>query len=479
MPVDLKDVVTKIPIQFEALETFDSRFMKIKIWVLNIGRNYNGSVFTKDAVKKALPSIALTPILGYIRENDEGERDFSDHRIVLEINEDGIKEKYLGSAYGVIPENPNPQFELRENEFGGLEEYLTVEGLLWTKFDEAIDIMNRDAVKSHSMELSENFDGSFNDDGYFVFSNFQFFGCCILGSDFEPAIPQSTAEKMFTADEMTKVINDKLEEYKAKFEKKEDEKVNLHEEALKEFGISVEQLEKAGITDMKKYDIEEFKEELRKILDDADKDADKEKQDALDKQDNQDQKQDNQDQKQDNQDHQSQDPDFDKDGEKKDANDQGQSNNANDKQDNDSQTDEKMEKEDKEFDKGTGQENEIENIKREMTKLRQDYEALKKDNQTLVTYKENKEKEEHQRAINAKIAEFETLLEEDVKEIRENAHKYSIQGAEDKLFAILGRKQSGKDTQSKFAKFYVNHEKDTDTSSIPTYDHYFTKHLKK
>jgi hypothetical protein len=47
------------------------------------------------------------------------------------------------------------------------------------------------------------------------------------------------------------------------------------------------------------------------------------------------------------------------------------------------------------------------------------------------------------------------------------------------LFAILGRKTSGKDTQSKFAKFYVNHEKDVDTSKIPSYDHYFTKHLKK
>jgi hypothetical protein len=473
MQKDKKTVSTQIPIQFERLEQLDHRFMKIKVWILNIGKNYNGSIFTKDAVKKALPSIALTPILGYIKNDDEGAKDFSDHRIVLEVNDDkGIKEKYLGSAYGVIPENAKAQFELRENEFGGLEEYLTVEGLLWTKFDEAIDIMNRDQVKFQSMELSEKYDGFFNDEGYFVFTDFQFFGCCILGKNFEPAIPQSTVEKIFTTNEITSMINDKLDEYRNKFEKKEDK--DVHKKLMTDFGVTAEQLEKAGIKDIEKYDIEEFKEELRKILEEAKNETEKDKQE--DQNQNQDQ---NKEQNQD-QDHQNQDQDFDKDGETKNADEQKKSTNEHDKQNHDSKADEKMEEKDKEFNKGTNQENQLDEIQRQMAKLREDYEAIKKDNQSLIDYKKNKEKEEHQRAINSKIAEFDMLLEEDVKEVRENAHNYSVQQAEDKLFAILGRKQSGKEPQNKFAKFYVNQEKEKESTSIaPSYEHYFTKHLKK
>lgn len=469
-----KIVSTKIPIEFQAVEQLDSRFMKIKVWILNIGKNYNGSIFTKEAVLKALPSIALTPILGYIEESEDG-KDFSDHRIVLSVDDDkGISTKYLGSAYGVIPNDPNPRFELRANEFGGLEEYLTVEGLLWTKFDEAIDIMNRDSIKFQSMELSEKYDGYFNEDGYFVFTEFQFFGCCILGSGNEPAIPQSTVEKMFSQQELTSIINSKLAEYKNKFEKKEDNEV--HKKLMQDFGISAEQLKEAGITDIEKYDIEEFKEELRKILEQANDEVDKEKQDAKDNQ-NDEQNQDRQDDNQNPSNQENQ--EFDKDGENDDVDNKDKSTNEASKKDAKQENDESDSKKDKEFSENGKEENELDQIKTDMAQMKMDYEKLKEEHDKLVEYKQNKEEEEHLRSINAKIAEFEALSDEDVKEIRENAKNYSIQDAEDKLFAILGRKQSGKPTEDKFAKFYVKQEKETAQEVPSSYDHYFTKHLKK
>lgn len=437
---------------------------------------------------KALPSISLTPILGYIEENDEGAKDFSDHRIVWEVDKNGVHQKYLGSAYGVIPENPNAKFELRMNEYGGMEEYLTVEGLMWTKFDEAINIMNRDTIKFQSMELSEKYDGHFNEEGYFVFTDFQFFGCCILGSNYEPAIPKSTAEKMFTSNELSGIITDKLEEYRKSFEKKEDKDVN-HEAIMKEFGVTAEMLQKAGITDIKKYDLEEFKEELRKILDEA-----KAQGTGADPNPNPEPNPEpnpnvppnpapspdptpspSPDPNQDN--HEGS---FEKEGEKTNADDKKQFNGEHGKVDV-NQANEKVEEKDKDYSKGTGKENEIEAIKQQLSELRKDYDKIKSEHENLVEYKATKEKEEHQRAINSKIAEFEALSEDDVKEIRENAHNYSIQQAEDRLFAILGRKASGKDTtSSKFAKFYVNHEKETKNETpVSSYDHYFSKHLKK
>jgi hypothetical protein len=478
---DRKHVITKIPIEFEAIEQLDSRFMKIKVWILNIGRNYNGSIFTKDAVMKALPTISLTPILGYIEEED-GKKDFSDHRIVLEVNDDkGVRMKYLGSAYGVIPSDPNPQFELRENEFGGLEEYLTVEGLLWTKFDEAIDIMNRDTIKFQSMELSEEYNGYFNDDGYFIFTDFKFFGCCILGSGNEPAIPNSTIEQMFSAEneKISSIINSKLAEFKAKFEKKEDNKV--HKKLMEEYGITSEQLEKAGVVDIEKYDIDEFKEELRKILDESKSDADKEKQkdQSNDNSDNQD-RQDNKDNPQD-QDRQDQnDKDFDKDGDNKDVDEKNDSSSKDSLSDDERKKNEKDSEKNKKDDSKDFERVDISSIKEDMEKIKKDYEKLVKDNQALVEYKQNKEKEEHQRAIELKISEFEALSEDDVKEIKENPQNFTVQEAEDKLFSILGRKQKDDNhVENKFAKFYVNNEKEVDATTAPSYDHYFTKHLKK
>jgi hypothetical protein len=35
-----------------------------------------------------------------------------------------------------------------------LEHSLTVEGLIWTKWDEPVDILNRDLFKAQSMELT-------------------------------------------------------------------------------------------------------------------------------------------------------------------------------------------------------------------------------------------------------------------------------------------------------------------------------------
>src|SRR5690606_7236782 len=116
------------------MQELDSRFRKFKIWIVNVGKNYNGSIFTKEAIEKALPTIKNTPILGYIKEDRLGEKDFAGHESELVIKDGEYKFVYKGSAYGVIPEDCNPKFELRENEYGGIEEYLTVEAIMWTKF---------------------------------------------------------------------------------------------------------------------------------------------------------------------------------------------------------------------------------------------------------------------------------------------------------------------------------------------------------
>lgn len=205
-------VNTRINVDFEKLNEYkidDMRFTKVKIWLMHLNENYNGSIFTEEATTNAIPSLANTPILGYIEENSEGDDDFSDHRMELERNNGEIKVKYKGSAYGVIPETNYAKFENKICGDGKERTFLTCQGLLWNKFEDSIDIFNRDTVKDESMELAENYTGSFNQDGYFVFDKFLFNGACALGSGVQPAMEGACIDTNFTLNE----IKVKLEQF--------------------------------------------------------------------------------------------------------------------------------------------------------------------------------------------------------------------------------------------------------------------------
>lgn len=232
-----------VPVIFQKLKDYtnsltDTRFMEVKIWLMHLGENFNGSYFSKEVVKKAIPTLANTPILGYVEADINGNDDFSDHRSIVYKDNGKYRTKYIGSAYGIIPETNDAKFEKRIGDDGVEREYLTCRGLVWRKNEEAIDIFNRDSIKAQSMELHEDYDGEMGDDGLFHFTDFKFFGACALGDGVEPAMINATIEKHFSYNEMHKFIQEKMEEFKKLEYMREnnDEKFNSgnSEEASKE-----------------------------------------------------------------------------------------------------------------------------------------------------------------------------------------------------------------------------------------------------
>lgn len=248
-----KKINKKIPIIFQRLNQYeveDTRFIKVKIWLMHLGENLNGSYFAKEVVENAIPSLSNTPILAYIEQNSEGEEDFSDHRSILIVKNGEIQYKYLGQAIGVIPESNNAQFEMRLCDDGIEREFLTVEGLIWTKWDEPIEILNKQNVKSQSMELAEDYAGEFKEDNLFHFTDFKFFGACALGNDVEPAMVNSTIEAQFSNKGIFDDIQVHMEQFK-KFNKKSEVKLmNKKKNGKTEFNLTVENL----------------KDEIRKLL---------------------------------------------------------------------------------------------------------------------------------------------------------------------------------------------------------------------
>ena len=215
-----------LPVSFtinSCTETEDSRFLAITIDVLHTGLNFNGSIFDKEVVDANAESIKNTPVLGYIALNPDGELDFQGHEYKTVKDGNGKDYVYAGSAYGVIPESCNYRWIEKVCSDGICREFFQVDALLWTKFDDAVTIFERDGGKPQSMELElSSITGEENDDGTFTFTGFNFEGCCLLSSTDEriqPAMIDSEAVAKFTVQSIAQEIKDKLHEYTVSVEK--------------------------------------------------------------------------------------------------------------------------------------------------------------------------------------------------------------------------------------------------------------------
>lgn len=200
-------------------ESSDFRFIDVSIDVMHTGANLNKTSFTKDAINKAVPTIRNTPILGYVvDELDEEDKDFKGHEHELRITDKDVKYVYAGQAYGVIPESCNPRWIVKDDGTGIEREYLRVDGLIWTKFSDPVDIFTRDGTKNHSIELTDMACGPADKNGNVPVGSFKFDGCCILSTtdpSIKPAMTGSCVTANFSVEDITAQIRDRLYEYQA------------------------------------------------------------------------------------------------------------------------------------------------------------------------------------------------------------------------------------------------------------------------
>lgn len=211
----MQDKNISLPISFSVnneISDKNNRFINVTIDVLHTGLNYNGSIFDKEIVNENIETIKNTPILGFITEVPyEDNKDFKGHEYVITKDENGIKRKYIGEAFGMIPESCNPRWIIKTTDSGIEREFLQVDGILWSKFQDAADIMLNDIEKPQSMELHPyDIDGYEDENGNFVFTKFSFDGCCILGSSVEPAMENAKIEVQFTMSDFVKSIQSEL-----------------------------------------------------------------------------------------------------------------------------------------------------------------------------------------------------------------------------------------------------------------------------
>lgn len=208
----IKKEQLQIPITFEETEVIDERFTNVKIYLMHTNLNLNNSYFEKSIVDKYTDTLKNTPILGYIVIDENNEKDFEGHKNILVVKNGEFTLKYAGQAFGVIPENCNPRWEMKMCDDGVEREFLVCDGILWSgKFDDVKEIFERDKSKKQSMELSDDFDGFFHEDGYFVFTRFSFYGACALGDLKTEAMTGASIETEFSIDEIKSEIQKNME----------------------------------------------------------------------------------------------------------------------------------------------------------------------------------------------------------------------------------------------------------------------------
>ena len=194
----------------------DTRFLKITVDVMNVGENYNGSYFSKEVIEENIDSIKNTPILGYIEyDKYTRENDFKGHEYVLTRTENGVENKYIGAAFGIVPESCSPRFITKTTDSGREVETLQVDALMWEKFSDATGILKRDSEKAQSIELAVNSIDGYDDenDGLFHFTAFKFYGCTILGSGTLPAMENANVkinDVNFSMDDFSENIRSEL-----------------------------------------------------------------------------------------------------------------------------------------------------------------------------------------------------------------------------------------------------------------------------
>lgn len=192
-------------------ESFASGTLKI----MYLGKNRNGSSFTKEAVLNALPSLYNVPIVAnYVREEDE----IKGHDIDIVRKGDDIVIVNATQPCGVIPEHAKFRFEILFDSSGECHEYLVADDVILWKRQEVYDVLmtKYEGEISHSMEISVNDMEYDEDSSAFNITDFQFTALCLLGENCPPCF-EGSALQINNAQMFSLSMNEMLSELKKTF----------------------------------------------------------------------------------------------------------------------------------------------------------------------------------------------------------------------------------------------------------------------
>ena len=205
----------------------------VKLKACHTLANANMTYISKDTMESALESFANRPILAYIHERDDGEKDFWRHN--RHEDEDG-NIVYDEKPVGHIPADCDVHLEYDED---AERDYVVVKGYLYDEYSDAVKILKREGKCSVSVELKVKKFSYDAEKKILVIEDFIFSGVTILGHDPEgneikPGMEGSNIviDEYAVGSESTPIIQERGKTDMAKFE-----------ELLEQYGKTVEDID--------------------------------------------------------------------------------------------------------------------------------------------------------------------------------------------------------------------------------------------
>lgn len=200
MDVTTERMSVPIKSRFELIKKMNDEFTLCKAYVMALGKNRNGSHFSRESVEEALPSLCNIPIVAFLYEDEDGNKHVGGHEGEYVEKDGSLTWRSKCIPYGTVPDGDFAFEEVVEPN-GTKATYLTANVILWTgRYPEILDaVYSNDYYYNHSMEVKVIKAEKLNiDQRYYDISKFSFSALCMLGKsdneDFnvEPCFPSSS-----------------------------------------------------------------------------------------------------------------------------------------------------------------------------------------------------------------------------------------------------------------------------------------------
>lgn len=147
---DNDSMVVVVPAQLKFSENSDDStegLLPVSLLACHDKDNLNGSEISKSSMKKALKSFSNRPILAYIIEDEDGNKQFSNHR--MHLSQDGDKiiydEQPVGHTVGSAKLVYDPDADVNRT---------AINGWIYEQYSDAADILRREEKSDVSVELA-------------------------------------------------------------------------------------------------------------------------------------------------------------------------------------------------------------------------------------------------------------------------------------------------------------------------------------
>lgn len=190
--------------KIKPVKPLNEEFTLCKCYVMALDKNRNLSFIGRDAADAALPTLFNIPVIGHLYVDDEGKYHMGGHDSILAQDENGnLIFKSMCVPYGVVPQQDSVSYEDIKEPNGDVHTYMVADVILWTgRFPELYEaVYNEDIYFGQSMEINVSSHKPLEEDkNYTDITAYSYSALCLLGKSdnpefhTEPCFPISRVE---------------------------------------------------------------------------------------------------------------------------------------------------------------------------------------------------------------------------------------------------------------------------------------------